>query len=83
MPLASSALLPSVPGTLPATHVVSSHLFILVGTDLKHWKISIKKSCGRSIGFPETERLTNEWKFTEIKLAHKQTKQQPVFEAHE
>ena len=53
MPLASSALLPSVPGTLPATHVVSSHSFILVGTDLKHWKISIKKSCGRSIGFPD------------------------------
>ena len=48
MPLASSALLPSVPGTLPATHMVSSHSFILVGTDLKHWKISIKKSCGRS-----------------------------------
>jgi hypothetical protein len=43
MPLASSALLPSVTGTLPATHVVSSHSFILVGTDLKHWKISIKK----------------------------------------
>jgi len=52
MQLASSALLPSVPGTLPATHVVSSYSFILVGTDLKHWKISIKKSCGRYIDFP-------------------------------
>ena len=57
MPLASSAPLPSVPGTLPATHVVSSHLFILVGTDLKYWKISIKKSYGRSIGFPLVRAL--------------------------
>ena len=61
MPLASSALLPSVPGTLPATHVVSSHSFILVGTDLKHWKISIKKTCGRSIGFPGGADLQMVW----------------------
>ena len=60
MPLASSALLPSVPGTLPATHVVSSHSFILVGTDLKHTRrYQTKKSCGRSFGFPGRRRGGN------------------------